>query len=385
MALPALDFPASPTVGQLYPDPPVTGQPTYKWDGAQWLAYRASGTPGLTVPAAPFDALAYNGMQINGSMDVSQEKGFGAATTVAGGFICDGWTYLVGGTGLAAQGSCIAVAGLVSGFDHYLQVAVNTAKASLVSGDFVFLVQSMEGVRTARLGWGAAGAKPITIGFWSAHNPAGLYSGSIRNGAAPYRSYVFTYTHTTPYVPQFNVITIPGDAAGTWAVGNATGISLAFTTAEGGMFTSPAPAVSSWVDGNYVAAPGQVNGLSSTANQFRITGVIVLPGIEAPTAAQSPLIMRPYDQELLTCKRYWQSVAWAINGVSGIAGNVGGNAMYPVTMRASPAASPSSTANINAGVTNINSMQPTFLNFYGAVAANTGFVIYCSSNLDARL
>jgi len=70
MALAPLDFPPSPTVGQLYPDPPVTGQPTYKWDGAQWLAYRASGTPGLTVPAAPFDALAYNGMQVNGSMEV---------------------------------------------------------------------------------------------------------------------------------------------------------------------------------------------------------------------------------------------------------------------------------------------------------------------------
>ena len=40
---------------------------------------------------------------------------------------------------------------------------------------------------------------------------------------------------------------------------------------------------------------------------FRITGVVVLPGIEAPSAARSPLIMRPYDQELLTCQRYWQT------------------------------------------------------------------------------
>jgi hypothetical protein len=48
-----------------------------------------------------------------------------------------------------------------------------------------------------------------------------------------------------------------------------------------------------------------------------MTGVVVLPGIEGPTAAQSPLIMRPFDQELLTCQRYYRqykgpadAVAW---------------------------------------------------------------------------
>jgi hypothetical protein len=39
----ALDFPASPSVGQTYPNPPVTGQPTYRWDGAQWLSTFALG------------------------------------------------------------------------------------------------------------------------------------------------------------------------------------------------------------------------------------------------------------------------------------------------------------------------------------------------------
>jgi hypothetical protein len=32
----ALDFPASPTVGQLYPTPAVPGVPVYKWDGEKW-------------------------------------------------------------------------------------------------------------------------------------------------------------------------------------------------------------------------------------------------------------------------------------------------------------------------------------------------------------
>ena len=45
--------------------------------------------------------------------------------------------------------------------------------------------------------------------------------------------------------------------------------------------------------------------LPQRPTRFSITGVTVLPGTQAPTAAQSPNIMRPYDQELVTCQRYW--------------------------------------------------------------------------------
>jgi len=34
----AMDFPPTPTVGQLYPDPPTVGVPQYRWDGGAWLA-----------------------------------------------------------------------------------------------------------------------------------------------------------------------------------------------------------------------------------------------------------------------------------------------------------------------------------------------------------
>lgn len=39
MALTPLNFPTAPTVGQIYPTPAVTGQPTYQWDGTDWLSY----------------------------------------------------------------------------------------------------------------------------------------------------------------------------------------------------------------------------------------------------------------------------------------------------------------------------------------------------------
>ncbi len=51
----------------------------------------------INLYAAPFDALAYNGMQVNGSFDVDQER-VGAAST--GGFqsLADGWSYYQVGT-----------------------------------------------------------------------------------------------------------------------------------------------------------------------------------------------------------------------------------------------------------------------------------------------
>lgn len=32
----AMDFPSSPTTGQLYPNPAISGLPQYIWDGSEW-------------------------------------------------------------------------------------------------------------------------------------------------------------------------------------------------------------------------------------------------------------------------------------------------------------------------------------------------------------
>jgi hypothetical protein len=50
-----------------------------------------------------------------------------------------------------------------------------------------------------------------------------------------------------------------------------------------------------------------VNAAASVSDRFRITGVIVVPGVEAPSAERSPYIMRPYPEELVQCQRYFES------------------------------------------------------------------------------
>jgi hypothetical protein len=327
----ALDFPASPQAGDKYPTPAVVGQPQYTFDGTKWTTVGAQITtaaPASALPlmdaatalvgtatkyaredhvhpkiaAAPMDALAYSGMQINGSMDVSQEFGSGGGPA-GSGYAIDGWTITKVGTAVIYSTQYSAV-GFVSGYNNMLIFAVSTAQPSLGASDLVFFEQRIEGYRISRLGWGTASAQPITIGFWTAHARPGLYSVAVRNSATD-RSYVFTYTHSVASVSQFNVATIPGDTSGSWLNTNGIGMYLAFSAACGTTYT--APSANSWLAGNYVAAPGQVNGVATTSDSFRITGVVVLPGTEAPSAARSSLIMRPYDQELLTCQRYYET------------------------------------------------------------------------------
>jgi hypothetical protein len=110
---------------------------------------------------------------------------------------------------------------------------------------------------------------------------------------------------------EYKTVTIPGDVSGTWAKDNTVGMRIQFANACGPTYTAPAANV--WTAGIYVAAPGQVNGVAATTDNFRITGVTVLPGTQAPTAAQSPNVMRPYDQELVTCKRYFQKMTCVVD------------------------------------------------------------------------
>ena len=256
----------------------------------------------MNVYAAPFDAMAYNGMQINGSMEVSQE---GAAATVNGKYCCDGWLLSVGGIpgGIAVQDNLVPV----PGFSGRVWVNTTTAKGSLAASDILLLTSLIEGYRVSRLGWGTVNAQPITIGFWAQHTLSGAYSVSVRNNAAD-RSYVAMYTQNVAGALEYKTVTIPGCTDGTWLMTNGIGLVLCFAAAVGS--TPTASSVNAWLVGNFVAGTGQVNVAASTSNYLNLRGVVVLPGLEAPSAARSPLIMRPYDQELVTCMRYletWQA------------------------------------------------------------------------------
>jgi hypothetical protein len=405
-----INFPAAPIIGELYPTPAIAGIPQYKWDGTAWLAMTPSAltyvqrggdtmTGHLALPtapaaanavrrdfveayAAPFDAMAYSGMQINGSMDVSQE--LGAGTKTGNGFICDGWQQAAVGTAVISGGRAAGGGVVNMQFSNYCYVNTTTAQASMGAGDFVALVHNGEGYRFARLNWGAANAKPITIGFWSAHNPVGTYSGSIRNHDGT-RSYVFTYTQNVATVAEYKTVTIPGDTAGTWKTDNGIGLTLTFAMACGA--TTTAPAANTWYAAQYLAAPGQINGVAAINNAMRISGVVILPGSQAPTAAQSPMIMRPYDQELATCQRYFNKfLGMSVSGFH----SSGGSwifTMYPLvpTMRGLPTLTYADISYNNASALTNSALAPNIAQFRATTTAPGSAAASFTMSYDARL
>lgn len=248
--------------------------------------------------AAPFDSLAFNGMQINGGCQVSQEIGTAARTT--NDYIVDGWKISASGTmAFSAQ----QITDAPPGFSNSIKVSVTTAQASIGSSNFLCVYHQIEGYRVARLGFGSASAFPVSIGFWYKANRTGVRSAAVRNGDVN-RSYPFTFTVSSSGTWEYKTVTIPGDVSGTWDKTNGIGLTLLVSEAVGSTYQGT---VNTWNAGNYFGTAGTINGVAATSDYFQITGLTVLPGIELPTAEQSSLLLRPFDQELFSSKRYWES------------------------------------------------------------------------------
>ncbi len=158
--------------------------------------------------------------------------------------------------------------------------------------------------------------------------------------------------------------------------------------------------------------PGITNGIAATTDTFQITGVVILPGIQLLTATQSPNIMRPYDQELLLCQRYYAKsynysvlpgtvslpgalfVFASTFATAGVAG--GASARFPVTMRVVPTVVGYSPTSGAAGKVSDNSGGPidvtaNFANIgekgfqWYALSASTGVNFSMHYTADARL
>jgi hypothetical protein len=112
---------------------------------------------------------------------------------------------------------------------------------------------------------------------------------------------------------QFNAVTVPGDITGTWLAMNGVGLDICYTIASGSTLLGTANV---WAATNHVGTMGSTNGVAATSDVFQLTGVVILPGIELPSATRAPLIMRAYDQESQTCKRYLRRIGPEGTGIS---------------------------------------------------------------------
>jgi hypothetical protein len=406
-----INFPAAPIIGELYPTPAIAGIPQYKWDGTAWLAMTPSAltyvqrggdtmTGHLALPtspaaanavrrdfveayAAPFDAMAYSGMQHNGSMEVSQENGTTPVSVVnaASKYVLDGWLGQISGPGTLSFFKHATYTPL--GYPASLVMNVTVANAAPAAGNYAVLTHAIEGYRMSRLLFGTASAKSVTIAFWVNASRTGLLSGALLNGAAN-RSCTFTYTVNAANVWEYKTVTIPGDVTGTWAKDHTAGVFLSFAMMAGSTVCT-APGV--WTAGLFWGVSGTVNCCATTSDNFAISGLVVLPGSQAPTAAQSPMIMRPYDQELATCQRYFNKfLGMSVSGFH----SSGGSwifTMYPLvpTMRGLPTLTYADISYNNASALTNSALAPNIAQFRATTTAPGSAAASFTMSYDARL
>ena len=321
---------------------------------------------------------------INGDMRIDQRNAGASVTPASGAYSLDRWKcYLSQSSKYTIQQNAGAVTP-PAGFTNYLGVTSSSAY-SVLTGDYFFITQFVEGLNFADLGFGTANAQTVTISFWVRSSLTGTFGGSIVNGGSN-RSYAFTYTISAANTWEQKTVTIAGDTSGTWLTTNGIGCQLRFSLGAGATYSGTAGA---WAGADYASATGATSVVGTNGATLYITGV----QLEIGTSA-TPFERRLYGQELINCQRYY----WRISGSSGGFGytSLGSGVTmsttsariyikHPTSMRASPTVAYGGTLTVDTGTgTSISALGSTYAGIdtlmqdftTSGQTANRGAIVY---------
>jgi hypothetical protein len=258
-----------------------------------------------SLASASETALSNRNIAYNGAMQVSQRAtsatGLGGATSYP---TCDRWN-LQGGT--AGRLTMTQTADGPSGFANCIKLDCTTADTSVAADEYLILRQLFEGQDLQRIKKGTSAAEQITVSFYVKASGAfnfilELFDRDNTRGVSK------LYATTTDWVRH--EITFPADTTGAFGDDNANSMDLAFWLHAGSNYTS-GTLQTSWVSNtNANRAAGISSFVSSTDNEFFITGVQMEVG---PVA--TPFEDRSYGQELALCQRYYQTINPKINAI----------------------------------------------------------------------
>jgi hypothetical protein len=309
----AVDFPASPTNGQVYNG--------YVYQSGAWNRAATTALPKNYI--------------VNPCMQISQQFGNTAMADSSGQwlFMADQWL-IRNNTGdmIMATSQRVQVP-TPGGATDRVRSTTTTAMPITPSGEWAFQ-QIIEGNRIADLQWGTANAKQIIVRVGLKVPVAGTFSlkvGNLPNN----RSYVAPFTITSGQVNTDIILTfvIPGDTAGAWKIDASAGLLVSIQMCGGITVTT----ANTWLAQNGDAMLGQTNGGRPVGNvwEFFDVGLYADPyktGIAPPFVVPDPIA------ELRTCQRYWVKVFGLRGIVIGVPSTNNGRAgsEIPVPMRVSP-------------------------------------------------
>jgi hypothetical protein len=252
----------------------------------------------VNCTGVPFNA-AKNRI-INGAMKIDQRNAGALITPGNGVYSADRWKcFLTQPSKYTIQQNSTSSA---PGFPNGLGI-ISLSAYSVLPADYFILSQVIEGNNVRDFNWGTANAAPVTLSFWVTSSIAGIYGGSIVNGASN-RSYPFTYTINTPFTWERKTITIPGCPDGTWLIDTGSGLVLYFGIGVGSNYLGTPGA---WSSTTLYSCTGATSLVGTNSSNFIITGIQLEKGSIA-----TDFDYINYTSELLSCQRYCQAIS--ING-----------------------------------------------------------------------
>jgi hypothetical protein len=285
---------------------------------------------------------------INGNMVIDQRNAGASVTQTTGQlYTVDRW--MVAGsvtTKFTAQQNAGSVTP-PTGFSNYLGCTSSSAY-SVLTGDYFYLRQCIEGFNFADMAWGTANAKSVTLSFYVYSSLTGSFGAAVFNSATN-RSYPFSYTVSSANTWTFITVTIPGDTTGTWVgATNGIGLQVNFSLGCGATYSGTA---NTWAGSLYLQPTSSVSVVGTNGATFYITGVQLEQGSVA-TPFERPLI----SKQLADCQRYY----WTTTSADGTLGTgsvqlttaFDCQIFFPVPMRAAPTTIVSSVTGFQVAIGN---------------------------------
>src|SRR5262245_3545571 len=313
----AINFPSSPTEGQIFNASPGL---SFIYGGGTWAQ-------------APIKTALPRNYVINPSMMVSQQNGDASSAAAASGvyYPADQWAASWNTTGGSIYGlhtrpaadnsDCIGL-----GNNNAVDPASN-------AGTYVQLIQVLEAQRVADFGWGTALAKQGIFHFEFCGFTAHTYTVQIKGGAT-------TYTFLASFAAQnfwqtYDIVVPPPPAgSGVWPSDNTFGIQVGIGLAAG---TTYGGGAAGWQAGNKVTMAGTNNGIGVAGVGVYLSNVgfyldPYLTGVPPPWQRSN------IAEETRRCQRYWYR-GFNFNGPVVAATQQRGTNRHPTLMRTTPGSS----------------------------------------------
>lgn len=305
---------------------------------------------------------------LNPKMEVAQRGTSAFSITTAGNtYTLDRWRANASGGG---QFSVQQDSDSPTGFINSSKVTVTTADSSIGSSDFYHFRQTIEGYNFAPLGFGASGAKTMTLSFYVRSSVTGTYNILFRNNAGN-RGYLTTYTINSADTWEQKIIVVEGDVTGTYPTDN-TG-SLIISYSFGGNATGT---INQWGTAVDEKSSGTVDLIATGSATWYITGVQLEIG-SYPNG--TPFEHRSFGEELQLCKRYFaKEDGSTMRNFSGSTIAVSIPHFWKTTMRTAPTLS-------GANSTALENINANCLGSYKGSIASGGAWQLTGMNADAEL